>query len=142
SATRVALKVDEDALLAVGRAHHCGEGFRRPASDCIGDLAGGAMHLLPAELRSDRHDDVQTLAARCLDEGNQSLSLEHAANMDGCFDNLPPAYALAGIEVEDDAVRLFEMLAVRAPGVELDHPELGEGEIALGILDGEIGSIL
>ena len=43
--------------------------------------------------------------------------------------------ALAGIEIEDDPVRAFDLVDRRAPGMDLEHAGLDESDDALDVAD-------
>ena len=73
-----------------------------------GDLAGRGVRLLPLELGLQRHDDVQPLAARGLDVGREPQPFEELLHEERGVDDLLELDALAGVEVEDHPVGLFE----------------------------------
>src|SRR5690348_13242400 len=86
---------------------------------------------------------MQPLAARGFDERREPDVFEEAADEMGRLDDLLELDALAWIEIEDHLVGLFEIGApVAAPGMKLDDAELGECEVALGVLDRDIFFLL
>ena len=62
---------------------------------------------------------MQALAARGLDEAFQPKSFETLADSDRTFDDAWPSHALAGIEIEDEAIRPFQIGQGRAPDMHL-----------------------
>ena len=123
-AAGVAVEIDENATLAVILAHDGDEGVGGGLGEQGGDGAGGGVYRLPAEPGLQRDDEVEALAAGGFHEGDEADAFEFALEVDGGLDDLAPLDAFARIEVEDDAVGLFEVAQVGAPGVELDAAEL------------------
>src|SRR5690606_17597580 len=114
----------------------------RARRNCRGDCGGCFMQLLPAMLSLERGDDMQAAAAGSLYERYKAAFLEFTANMDRGRNDVLPAYSLAGIEIENQAVRLFRLFALCSPAMKFDDAELSESEIALGIPDSDIGLLL
>ena len=56
------------------------------------------------------------------------------------LDHVGKAEALAGIEVEDDAVGPVRLVDARPPGMHLEHAHLHEGDEPGRVLDEEVGA--
>ena len=75
------------------------------------------LHLGPRELRRDRHDDMQPLAAGRLQERAELHAFDDRARHLGCPHELLPGKIFVGIEIERDAIGVLHIGHARAPGV-------------------------
>ena len=105
----------------------------------IRDPFGEFLDLVPAELRRERHDDMQPLAAGGLGEAFEPDAGERRAHLDCRCGHLAPWQALIGVEIEGDAVRGFQPLRRRAPRVDLQYPHLHHRNEPGEVLDDEMG---
>jgi hypothetical protein len=74
----------------------------------------------------DGGDDVQALAAGELEEALEAELFEALADLGGGGGERGPGEGFVGVEVEDEAVGVFEVVVARAPGMDLEHAHLGE----------------
>ena len=89
------------------------------------------------QLGRERHDDVQSLAAAGLQPALQRELAEHGAHQERGLLDLRPAHALAGVEVEDDAIRLIDRVRRRVQRVELDRVHLRRRDERVDVVDRE-----
>src|SRR6185437_6832480 len=91
----------------------------------------------------DGGDDVETLAAGGLKEAFEAGALEALADLGGGGTEGGPGEGFVGVEVEDEAVGVLEVIVSGAPGVGLEDAHLGEaGEgfgPGVGGGDGDVG---
>ena len=123
-------------------AHGGGEGVGGGGGDALRERAGRRVHRLPGRRRVIGTTTWTPLPPVVLAKGTRPSRCELVADVDRRLDHLAPGDALAGVEVEDDPVGLLDQVAAAAPGMQLDDAELGEGEVALGVLDGDVGAVL
>ena len=99
-----------------------------PAHDLVDDSASELLHGRPLRTRHDRHDDVQSFAARETKERAKAQALETLFDQKSRSDNRVPSHVLGRIEVEYDDVGLVDMLRTRSPDVQLERADLHETE--------------
>ena len=91
----------------------------------------------------DGGDDVEAFAAGGLEEAFEAGALEALADVGGGGAEGGPGEGFVGVEVEDEAVGMLEVVVGGAPGVDLEDAHLGEaGEgFGLGVRggDGDVG---
>ena len=76
--------------------------------------------------------DVQSLAACALDEALQTKTLEAAANLESARGKCLPFDGIAGVQIEDDAVRFFNGTIAGTPSMHLEHTYLRQLNQCLG----------
>ena len=103
---------------------------------------GRLVDLLPAELGLDRHDDVEALAAGRLDERHEAERFQHALTCTAASTTSRQAMPSPGSRSKTIRSGFSSRSRNGAPAVELDDAELGQRQIALGVLDREIGLVL
>ena len=74
--------------------------------------------------RAQRNDDVQAFAAARFQKRLQLQLIEKCLRQHRAFDNLLPLHALARVEVEQNAVGVFDRPDRRVPRVKFDHVQL------------------
>ena len=139
----VAQIVDEDLpaprLLGQGGGEPVGLG----AAHLFRDRLGEGLALVPfdaaAAVGTDRHDDMQPLAPRRLDEGMQASFFQLGLDRLGGGDDRREIQTLVGIEVEGDLLRRLGIARSTAPGVQFQSARLGHGDQAADIGHGHIG---
>jgi hypothetical protein len=94
--------------------------------------------LRPVGARLERDDDVHAFASRRLEPRRQTEREEALAQIVRALDHPRPRHAGRGIEVEHDAVGVFDIFGERVPGVDLQHVHLGERNEPLDIIDDEV----
>jgi hypothetical protein len=60
------------------------------------------------------------------------------SRLPGRLDHVCPAHPLTGIEVEDQTIRLFEVIDSGVPGVNLEDPHLDEADQARQVIDDQV----
>ena len=97
----------------------------------------------PVMLGVDGRDDVEALAAGGLEEAFEAGALEALADLGGGGAEGGPGEGFVGVEVEDEAVGVLEVVVFGAPGVDFEDAHLGEaGEgfgLGVGGGDGDVG---
>ena len=101
----------------------------------LGDAAGKIFGLLPLQVGGDRHADVQALAARRFDEALEPCLIEQLTQRAGAGNHGFVADGRIWIEVEDQNVRVLEVIGARAPRVNLEGAELHQAEEADVVVD-------
>src|SRR5215510_6321487 len=107
-AADVAQVVDEDLAPSLGLRHARDVPPRIGADRRLGDDPRELGGLVPARTRRDRSHDVQALAAGRLHEARELERLESVADEPRAVDDLRPLDTRAWIQIEHDAIRLFE----------------------------------
>jgi hypothetical protein len=64
---------------------------------------------------------VEAFAAGGFEEAGQAELLEAGADVKGGGGDGEPREGFVGVEVEDEAVRVFERVVARAPGMDLKY---------------------
>ena len=98
------------------------------ADDRVGERARYLEALMPVERGHDRHDDVETDAARRLHEALEAERGEHVAHGTRRRNHRGPAHVGSGVEVEDETVRVLDVIDGRVPGMDLEHVHLHQRE--------------
>ena len=124
----VAQIIDEDLANAFRLRHRGEKTLRLLTHHFVDERAREFLHCGPGGAGFDRHDDVQTLAARQLRECVQSEALESLLDGQACARDLAPRHVRSGIEIEHDDVGLIEMPGARAPDMQLEHADLYQRE--------------
>src|SRR5436190_3275365 len=129
--------VDEDPADAVAAAapgdEALGNRLRQMRHDRLRESLGDVV----VQLGGERHDDVQALAAARLQPALQAELAQHRAHQERGLLDLRPAHALAGVEVEDDAIRLIDRVRRRVQRVELDRVHLRRRDERVDVVDRE-----
>ena len=73
---------------------------------------------------------MDALASGGLHEGGQAQAFQPLPNAPGRLDHRIPRHRGVRIEVEDQPVRLLELVDRRVPGVDLEDPDLGQADEA------------
>ena len=103
-----------------------------------GDALGEALDRFPILAGVERGDDVDALAAGDQRERLQARGVEQLAHVAGGVAHAVEVDARIGIEIEDEAVGLFQRLGARAPQVDFDAADLRHGDEAGGAVDHEV----
>ena len=82
---------------------------------------------------------MEAFAAGGLDEGFEAKILKKGADFEGGGGDGGPGEGLVGVEVDDKAVGLLDVVGGAAPGVELEDGHLGEGGEGFGGVAGDVG---
>ncbi len=101
----------------------------------VGELLDGG----PVVFGLDGDDDVEAFAAGGLEEGFEAEALEVLADLGGAVGEGAPGDGGVGIEVEDDAVGVFEVVVAGAPGVNFEDSQLGEAGEGFGGGERDVG---
>ena len=96
--------------------------------DQRGERAREVQALVPSNRRFQGNDDVQTAAAGRLDEAFQVNGGEKVANQPGRADHVTPVDAFSRVEIDDHAVRPFEVGEAGIPGVHFEDVHLHEAD--------------
>jgi hypothetical protein len=80
---------------------------------------------------------VEALAARGLHEALKPALFEPAAHIEGRLDHRGPRHALAGIEIEDQPVRSFQLGDRRSPGMHFEDTCLNEIDKPIAAVEAE-----
>src|SRR6185369_14240341 len=130
--------VEEDAPLALFLADVGREPGRLNLCRGSGEALGEALHRAPIGRAVKRDDDVDALAAGQHREALELQLLEHIADAHSRVANVLEIEPLIGIEVEHQAIGIFDLVDLAAPAVELDRPHLDAGEEPADVVEEEI----
>ena len=92
--------------------------------DLIGNPFCEGLDLIPAELRLQRHDHMQPLAAGGLGEALQADRRQGFADAECGLGYPRPRQTLVRVEIEGDPVGGLQSRGCRAPGVDFEHVHL------------------
>ena len=106
--------------------------------ELFGECPAEQFDLGPFERTAQRRDDVDALAAGDHGKAFEAPFAEAVADVDGGLLGGCEVEALVGIDVEDDAVGVLELVDVAAPDVEFERRHLDAGGEAGGVVDVEI----
>ena len=93
----------------------------------------------PFVLRLDGNDDVEAFASGGLEEAFEAEALELLADFGGAGGECVPGDGGVGVEVDDDAVGVLEIVVARAPGVDFEDSQLGEAGEGFGRGERDVG---
>src|SRR5262249_19599354 len=96
----------------------------------VGEVVGGGQ-----VCAVDGQDDVQALGAGKLDEALQIDGGEPLAHVARGRNDVRPGDAVAGIDVEDDAVANVEMIDRRAAHMQFEHARLHQRKQPVEVFD-------
>src|SRR5207249_3250214 len=99
-ARAIAQVVDEDAPAALALRHLRSEDAGTVGGERFGHGARELFHLFPVVARRKRHDEMQSLAARGLEERLEPDLLEFFVQGARGGHHVAPWHVLAGIEIE------------------------------------------
>jgi len=103
------------------------------------EVVGGGLELGPGEGGLDGCDDVQAFAAGELEKAFDAEVLEALADFGGGCGDGEPGEIGVGIEIEDEAVGVLEVVVGGAPGMDLEDIHLGERDDGVGGVEGDVG---
>src|SRR5690606_12641572 len=120
--------VDEELPLPLRLRHVRGQPLKVGRSQCFGDGFGEPLHRVPIGLGYQGYDHVQTLASGHAQVRPEPQFGQQVPQATGDLHAEVEVHTGAGVEVEDDDVRLLEVVDGAAPGVDLEHAELDEAD--------------
>src|SRR6185369_17390716 len=109
--------IDQNLLLTARLRKPLREQFRLPADERLCERTRESETAAPVEARPDGHDDVQAPAAGGLHETLESDNAKEIADQPRRLYHSRPANALARVQVDHDAVRVFDIRKPRVPRV-------------------------
>src|ERR1019366_4018070 len=116
----VAQVVEVDAAGAGGLGHfseiEAGVRLLHAEDEAVSEVFRGG----PVEFGFDGDDDVEAFAAGGLEETGEAEVFEARSDLGGGFGDGRPGEGFVGVEVEDEAVGMFEIGVARAPGVDFE----------------------
>src|SRR5947209_12113265 len=130
--------VEEDPPLALHLADVGGEGLRFRFGDSAAETVGEALHRRPVLRSIERHDDVDSLAARKQREALEAKVLEKRLQAHRRGFHLLEIQPDVGVEVEHQAVGIFDLVNLAAPAMELDRSHLHRGKQPADVVEIQI----
>ena len=99
---------------------------------CQNEGVGELLDDGPVVVGLDGDDDVQALASGGLEKTFEAEALELVADFGGAGGERGPGDGGVGVEVDDEAVGVLEVVVARAPGMDFEDSELGEAGEGFG----------
>src|SRR3546814_11227250 len=99
--------IDQYLALALRFGGRRDKAVRAVGGHRIGDALRERLHDIPYGVRLQRGHHVQSLAARCLEEGGRSKLFQPLAHLLRRVDHLLPLDAEAGVQHTEQPARLF-----------------------------------
>src|SRR5438132_7808906 len=87
---------------------------------------GKLLNRRPVILRNDGHNNMKSLAASALQKALQADLFKLLANLRSTLGQPRPRDRRIGIEIDDDPVRMFQIVVARTPRMYLEHPHLSQ----------------
>src|SRR5262245_9904280 len=86
----------------------------------------------------DRQHQMQTFSARRLHETLQSEFLQEFPDLARTADDGGPGEVFGRIEIEDESIRLLELVGARPPGMNLERANLSQRDQAGHVINHDI----
>jgi len=138
-AALIAEVVEEDAADAGGLGHLGEVEVGVLALHGEDEVVRGGLELGPGEGGLDGRDDVQAFAAGELEEAFDAEVAEALADFGGGGGDGEPGEIGVGVEIEDEAVGVLEVVVGGTPGMDFEDVHLGEGDDGFGGVEGDVG---